>query len=472
VVDRRGIIVWRNVRPERFVGRPATRDIRRSMSQRVEGVQNSHSLEGTPTVAAFSKSPYSGWTFVVGVPRSAMRAGGDRALSVAIGGAAFLLLLGAAVGLLAARRVTRAAKTLAATAENIEKGLDPVHPPTGLLEIDAAGQALQTAVQARKFTEDRFKRIFEQTSDLVLTADLNQIITDCNESAAVAVGVSREEAIGRHIAEFISSEDYARTTGMLQQKLAAGGTTRYDVRVRNSKGEWLFWEINSGLMHGSDGRAIGLHVVGRDVTERKRAEERQQLLINELNHRVKNTLAIVQALAQQSFKGVRSPDDERASFAARLATLSAAHNLLTRQSWEAVSLKEVIETAVGAVCGEEARRHHAEGPSVTLEPQTAVSIAMAFHELCTNAIKYGALSTNAGTVVTRWEIVELDSESKLRLEWMEQGGPFVEPPARRGFGTRMIERALASDLGASVELDFRREGLVCRLVAPLPGMSA
>jgi two-component sensor histidine kinase len=187
---------------------------------------------------------------------------------------------------------------------------------------------------------------------------------------------------------------------------------------------------------------------------------------------VKNTLAIVQALAQQSFKGVRSPDDERASFAARLATLSAAHNLLTRQSWEAVSLNEVIETAVGAVCGEEASRHHAEGPPVTLEPQTAVSIAMAFHELCTNAVKYGALSTSAGTVVTRWEIVELDSESKLRLEWMEQGGPIVEPPARRGFGTRMIERALASDLGASVELDFRREGLVCRLVAPLPGMSA
>jgi PAS domain S-box-containing protein len=380
--------------------------------------------------------------------------------------------MGAALGLVAARRVTRAAKTLAATAGTIERGLNPIHPPTGLLEIDAAGQALESAFHALKFTEDRFRRIFEQTSDLVLTADLSQIITDCNESAAAAVGVTREKAIGRHISEFISRDDYARTTGMLRQKLAAGGNTRYDVRVRNSNGEWLYWEINSGLIQGPDGQAVGLHVVGRDVTDRKRAEERQQLLINELNHRVKNTLAIVQALAQQSFKGVRLPDDERASFSARLSTLSAAHNLLTRQSWKAVSLHEVIETTVGAVCGEEARRHHAEGPSIILDPQTAVSLAMAFHELCTNAVKYGALSADTGTVVTRWQIDETDCASKLRLEWIERGGPAVELPTRRGFGTRMIERALASELSASVELDFCREGLVCRLVAPLPGASA
>ncbi|WP_085811408.1 sensor histidine kinase [Sphingomonas sp. TZW2008] len=225
-------------------------------------------------------------------------------------------------------------------------------------------------------------------------------------------------------------------------------------------------------MYRADGEAFGLHVVGRDVTERKRAGERQQLLISELNHRVKNTLAIIQALAQQSFKGVLPPDTERASFEARLATLAAAHNLLTRQSWESVSLEDVVQTAVGAVCGAEAQRHRTEGPEVTLTPQVAVSIAMVFHELCTNAVKYGALSTGRGTVTTRWEIGRTQGEPRLKLHWIEEGGPPVVPPERKGFGTRMIQRALAADLDAQVELDFRRDGLICRLDAPLPGVAA
>ncbi|WP_085811407.1 PAS domain S-box protein [Sphingomonas sp. TZW2008] len=234
VVDRRGIIAWRNVRPDQFIGQLATPDIRAAMSRRAEGVQESHSLEGVPTVAAFSRSPYSGWTFVVGVPRSDIRAGANQAVPLALGAAAFLILTGAAVGLLTARRVTRAAKNLAETAGEIERGFAPKYRPTGLKEIDTAAETLQAAFQARKLSEDRYRLIFEQSSDLILTADLNQVITDCNQSAAVAVGVRREQAIGRNIAEFISPDDFTQTSDKLRQKLAAGGTTRYDVRVRDS----------------------------------------------------------------------------------------------------------------------------------------------------------------------------------------------------------------------------------------------
>jgi PAS domain S-box-containing protein len=468
IVDRRGIVVWRNALPERFIGRPASADIRAALARSGEGVRDSYSLEGVPTVAAFSRSSLSGWTFIIAVPRAAMRAGTTQALIMAAGGAALFLLAGALVGAIAARRVTRAVSNLALSAEQIQQGEMPHYPPTGLAEIDTAGRALEEALQARRLSEDRYRLIFEQTSDLILTADLNQVITDCNPSAAAAVGLPRDQAIGRNIEEFVSPDDFARTTEMLRQKLSAGGTTRYDVRVRSSTGELLFWEINSGLTFRRDGTPLGLHVVGRDITERRRSEDRQRLLINELNHRVKNTLAIVQALAQQSFKGIAAAQEERAAFDARLATLAAAHNLLTHQAWEKVDLSQVVEAAIDAACGLDPKRHVIEGPQVTLAPQTAVSIAMAIHELCTNAIKYGALSTDAGTIVTRWTVEEGQGGSRLRFEWIERGGPPVRPPAQRGFGTRMIERGLAAELQADVRMDFQREGLVFVLDAPLP----
>jgi PAS domain S-box-containing protein len=316
--------------------------------------------------------------------------------------------------------------------------------------------------QRLKLSEERYRRIFEQTSDLILTADLNQIITDCNPSAAIAVGLKRSEAIGRAISDFISPEDFDRTTAMLSQKLEEGGTTRYDVRVRSSTGEWLFWEINSGLTYGEDGNPVGLHVVGRDISERKRFERQQQMLVGELNHRVKNTLAIVQSLAHQTFeKGAESAGPIR-SFEGRLQALAAAHNLLTRKSWEAASMREVVTEAVSPFCA--ANRVVAEGPMLMLPPSTAVALALATHELATNAAKYGALSNDSGRVSIRWT---LDADT-LTFVWREEGGPAVARVERSGFGTRLIKRTLAAELRGRAELDFEPAGLVCKVEAPLP----
>ncbi|GGD63848.1 PAS domain-containing protein [Erythrobacter arachoides] len=205
-----------------------------------------------------------------------------------------------------------------------------------------------------------------------------------------------------------------------------------------------------------------------EITQRKLVEERQVLLINELNHRVKNTLAIVQGLAQQSFKNDVPSDVARASFGARLSALSAAHNLLTRQNWENALLSETIRDAVEATTGEDACRVTLEGPDVVLSPQTAVSLAMAIHELSTNAIKYGALSNKAGTVEVNWRVERTDGKPRLHLQWTETGGPPVRAPDKRGFGTRMIERGLASELQGEVELNFRSSGIQCTITAPLP----
>lgn len=205
-----------------------------------------------------------------------------------------------------------------------------------------------------------------------------------------------------------------------------------------------------------------------EIEQRKKAEKQQTLLINELNHRVKNTLAIVQSLAQQTFKSDTPTDVARASFGARLNALAAAHDLLTRQNWEQASLSEIILSSVRATAGAASDRVTCKGREVILLPRTAVSLAMAIHELGTNAIKYGALSNGAGAVSVEWEIRSEADRPRLRVVWQEAGGPPVALPRRRGFGSRMIEQGLSADLDGEVALVFEPAGLRCIIDAPLP----
>jgi PAS domain S-box-containing protein len=324
------------------------------------------------------------------------------------------------------------------------------------------------AEAALRRSEERYRRIFEQANDLIVTADLEQVITDCNPAAAAAIELPREEIVGRSMGDFLAPGGMEQAREMLRQKIEHGGTTQHELQVISRSGRVMSWEINSTLTLDDGGRPIGLHAIARDVTERRRAEERQRLLVNELNHRVKNTLAVVQGLALQSFKGDRDIAEAREAFQQRLSALAAAHDLLTRESWEGATLSQLVQQALGLYNGHE-RRIDWGGPEVTLNPKAAVSLVMALHELSTNAAKYGALSSPDGRVGLEWT---LPGEDRLVIEWRESGGPRVEPPARRGFGFRMIERALAADLAGGAQLDFAPGGLVCRIDASLTDAAA
>ena len=235
-----------------------------------------------------------------------------------------------------------------------------------------------------------------------------------------------------------------------------------EIRYRLSRGEvrWLLVSAEFLLLPGGAvDRIIG---VALDITDRKRDEEYQRLLVHELNHRVKNTLAVVQALAHQSFAGSRD-HVRREAFEGRLVALAGAHNLLTRESWEAASLNDVIASA-SAPCDSEGKRLTLDGPDMRVPPKTAVALALAIHELCTNAVKYGALSSASGRVTVRWQV----EGGRLRLAWTEMGGPPVTPPRQRGFGSRMLERALATELGGTVALEFAPSGLCCTIDCPAP----
>lgn len=206
----------------------------------------------------------------------------------------------------------------------------------------------------------------------------------------------------------------------------------------------------------------------REVAARIAAEARQRLLLDELNHRVKNTLATVQSIAAQSLRHGTDVNSVRKSFEARLIALSQAHNLLTRDNWTGVSLAELIEGELSPYGGDHGERVVVAGEAIWLAPNTAVALGMAFHELATNAVKYGALSNDEGRVQVSWTLAPGSGPRQIRIVWREIGGPPVATPERRGFGTRVIVGGLAHQLDGVVDLDFARDGVVCTIVFTLP----
>lgn len=200
---------------------------------------------------------------------------------------------------------------------------------------------------------------------------------------------------------------------------------------------------------------------------RKQAEEHQQLLIRELNHRVKNSLATVQAIANQTLRTPEVPKKSLRAFGDRLAALARAHDVLTEEKWQSANIRDVIAGTLEPYGGADDARFHLEGLGIELPPRIALSLSMALHELATNAAKYGALSVPDGCVDIVWSAAGINSSRRFTLKWTEKDGPPVAAPSRKGFGSRLIERGLAAELQGNVELVYAPEGVVCNIDAPL-----
>jgi PAS domain S-box-containing protein len=229
------------------------------------------------------------------------------------------------------------------------------------------------------------------------------------------------------------------------------------LEVRFDNGDRKMLLMRAAPLRSESGNLQGAVAAAADVTERLRYEDHLKLLLNELNHRVKNTLAIVQSIATLTLKDVNQ--GSRAAFEERLLNLSAVHNLLTDESWNSTSLSSVARTSLRAA----RERVSFAGDDLMLRPKSAVALSMALHELGTNALKYGALSTEHGRVSVQWTA----DNGRFRLRWKESGGPPVSPPEHRGFGSRMIERGLAAELRGEVRIDWQPQGVVCTIDAPI-----
>lgn len=276
-------------------------------------------------------------------------------------------------------------------------------------------------------------------------------------------------SLAEALATIINPDDSARYAQAVARAVDPAGTgeLREDIRVRQADGS-MRWLAITGQTAFEDEprRAVRMPGMAADITERKRAEEHQKVLLNELNHRVKNTLAIVQSLAAQTFRGTQVSAEARDLFGSRLAALARAHDVLTRHNWESAGLGEIVGRAMesfqtGAV------RIAIVGPEVRVSPKQALALSMALHELATNAAKYGALSGDAGRVRISWQFTRNKKSDELELTWTEAGGPPVRPPDRKGFGARLIERNLASELEGQVNIDYRPEGVICVIRCPL-----
>jgi PAS domain S-box-containing protein len=225
-------------------------------------------------------------------------------------------------------------------------------------------------------------------------------------------------------------------------------------------------------LHDANGKLTGAINMLVDITELKHAENRQKILIDELNHRVKNTLATVQSLALQTVKHAGSLPDFANNFQTRLLALARAHDLLTKRHWQNAPLRTLAEEVLAPLAGGAHARMTIEGPSIDLTPRAALSFTMALGELATNATKYGALCSEHGTLSLRSQLIETAHGVALSVEWRERGGPAVTPPTRRGFGVRLMERCIEADLGGEFDLVFEPSGVFCRMILPIASCAA
>lgn len=316
----------------------------------------------------------------------------------------------------------------------------------------------------------RLKGLFEQTPGFVaIVSGSNHEFVLANQAYRDLVG--RQDLVGKSVAEALPEVVEQGFIPLLDDVLRTGRPFVGN-RIRAVLGDGhapdaYYLDFIFQPIFSENGQVTGVFVQGHDVSDRIAAEERQRLMINELNHRVKNTLAIVQSLASQSFRQIAGSEQARHSFDARLSALVATHSLLTERNWEAGELTETIRSVVTAATGAQQQRIAISGPDIMLKPQMAVSLAMIVHELCTNAIRHGALSNVDGGVAINCQLSEAMDGQILTVTWQEHGGPSVQQPEQYGFGTRLIQRGMTSGEMGQVIMDYQPEGMRCVIEAHL-----
>jgi PAS domain S-box-containing protein len=337
------------------------------------------------------------------------------------------------------------------------------------IERARSERAREQAEHELRESEERFRLMSEHAPVMIWMSDENGKCLHLNKLLRDFWGVSDANFAQFDWSSMMHPEDAPEIGRTIMQAMANRTGASIKGRYRDASGRYRVLQTDA-RPRMSNGELLGMIGVNIDITEREEAEQarrkaeaHRELLVAELNHRVKNTLSVVQAIAHQTFKG--AAEDAQAAFRGRLAALARSHDLLTESNWSVVSLQELAAGSL-QVQDENEMRVSLSGPSVPLTPRQAVSIGMALHELFTNALKYGALSRTEGRVTLAWGWTS-EVPPRLEIVWREQGGPVVSPPSRGGFGSILLQRSLKGDLNAEVQLDFDPSGLLCTIRAPL-----
>jgi len=296
-------------------------------------------------------------------------------------------------------------------------------------------------------------------------------IVYANDAFLRMTGYDREEVLGQSYHFMMGSGTDPAARMQIEEAFHAEHLNDYpEVRYHHKDGS-PFWAVMFISPVRDEKGEVSLHFASfLDITRRKQDDERQRFLLDELDHRVKNTLTIVQSIAAQTLRGPQATEEVRSRFEGRLLALSRVHNLLVRSKWAGAGLRELIGHILEPFGVDDQRgRFRVEGDDVQLSAQAASTLAILFHELATNAAKHGALSEEKhGQVEITSKIVPTPSGDRLSLRWQERGGPPVDPPKHKGFGSRLIEHGLAPTLEGEVRLHYAREGVSCEVDMPAP----
>jgi PAS domain S-box-containing protein len=297
----------------------------------------------------------------------------------------------------------------------------------------------------------------------------NHPLIFANDSFLSLAGYAREEVLGQSFDFLMGRPADPETLAQVEAAFAGSSESSFEICFRRKDGGRFWAALFISPVQDKTGDVVQHFASFVDLTKHKQEEDRLRVLLAELNHRTQNTLASVQAIAVQTLRGAADKEVVDA-FEGRILALSKAHSLLGRKHWEAVSLRDVIDQILQPFGLNDRRvaRFSVEGDDVRLQPKAALTLAMVFHELATNAAKHGALSNGpAGKIDIAWRVEPTPQGDRMRLRWQENGGPPVTPPGRKGFGSRLIERGLAQDVNGEVRLDYEPAGVVCQIIMPV-----
>lgn len=292
-----------------------------------------------------------------------------------------------------------------------------------------------------------------------------------NDAFLALTGYAREEVLGQAFNFLMADGTDAGALKRIKAEFEANSEASTEILYRRKDGSEFWAALFVNPVRDRSGAIVQYFTSFVDLTRHKEEQAQSRMLIDELNHRVKNMLATVQSIVWQASRANSDPKVIREAVESRLFALSRSHNLLTRENWHSAGLLDVLHDALEpfGVTDGRAERLVITGENIRLSTRAALALGIAFNELATNAVKYGAFSNDKGSIRIDWTIEPTSEGRRLVLSWQEKDGPKVTPPLRKGFGSRVIERGLTHELEGTVQLDYRPDGLICTMNIPVPG---
>jgi len=291
-----------------------------------------------------------------------------------------------------------------------------------------------------------------------------------NNAFLSLTGYDREEVLGHSFTSLMARGVDQASLAEVEATLDGRTDLDLDIHYRRKDGSEFWASLFVSPVRDERGNVLQHFASLMDLTRHQQDQVRCRMLIDELNHRVKNTLSTVQSVVSQGLRKTSAPEVIRESIESRLFALSRSHDLLTRENWEGAGLRDLVKTALEPFEGVDGRaqRFVITGGNIYLQPKTALALGIAFHELAINAVTHGAFSNETGTILIAWRTELKPEGNRLILRWQEKDGPPVTPPSRKGLGARVLERGLPHELESKVQLDYPVDGVVCTIDIPAP----